>query len=251
MKRTLLFACCLLLFACVHAQLTGSPQITAAGNLGQYLSKSIANEVDARKAKEGGPLLEFNNAENTIGTRFLFNTWVQGDSVINNQGAYINTTGFAFNFDKVSGNLIASQDKINIMAVVPDGISSFILQYMNRNFVFEHVKQIDASHFFLALAKSEHKYSLYKLFATKFIASNYHDDGIMQSGKKENEYKEESSFYLLNKTTGAVTPLPLKARAIKAAMDADKDKVNKYFHDHSEEEVDENFITGLVNNING
>jgi hypothetical protein len=58
---------------------------------------------------------------------------VNGDSVINAQGLLINTTGFIFNYDKVTGSMLATQDKINNMLVSSRGVQSFVLRGMEKD----------------------------------------------------------------------------------------------------------------------
>ena len=124
----------MLLSVQVTAQRPGDVNLRSAqGNFNQYLSKTTLKNLDEGAAKKAGIITAFNNMENTIGKRFLFDTWVKGDSVIDIQRSYINSVSFLFNFDKLTGNLLVTQDKINIMSVVPEGISSFILSEGGSN----------------------------------------------------------------------------------------------------------------------
>ena len=237
------------LFAAAKAQFAGQGSVTAAGgNLNQYLNRTVMANV--KPSTKAGAISAFNNEENTKGTRFLFDTWVTGDSVTNTQGNYVNTETFLFNFDKLTGNILVSQDKINIMAVAPDGISSFILQDNDKPYIFEHVSKIDPSGFFLALVKNESGYSLYKLFKTKFTEANYKSDGVVQSGVQENEYKDESQYYIIAPGAAAAKLITFKPKVIKAALEEKKDKTDTYFQQHKNDTIDENFLIGLISYLN-
>ena len=237
------------LFTSVKAQFAGQGKVTSAGgNLTQYLNRTVMANI--KPNAKPGAINAFNNEENTKGTRFLFDTWVTGDSVTNTQGNYINTESFLFNFDKLSGNVLVTQDKINIMSVAPDGISSFILQENDKPYNFEHVNKIDPSGFFLALVKSESGYSLYKLFKTKFTEANYRSDGVVQSGSQENEYKDESQYYIISPGAAAAKPITFKPKVIKAALEEKKDKTDTYFQKHKNDAVDENFLVQLIAYLN-
>lgn len=238
-----------MLITAATAQFAGQGKVTAAGgNLNQYLNRTVLEGV--KTDPKAGATTIFNSEENTKGTRFLFDNWATGDSVTNTQGNYINTESFLFNFDKMTGNLLVSQDKISIMSVAPDGINSFILQNEDKPYIFEHVNKIDPSWFFLALVKSENGYSLYKLFKTKFTEANYKSDGVVQTGSQENEYKDESQYYIIAPGAAAAKPINPKPKVIKAALAEKKDKTDAYFQQHKSDAVDENFLTGLVGFLN-
>ena len=221
---------------------------TASGNFAQYLNKTMVSNITGRNREK--ILTAFNNAENTTGKRFLFDDWVTGDSVINMQGSVLTTTGFIFNFDMRTGNLLATEDKINNMAVLPEGVKSFILTNNGRQYCFQHVRNIDSSKFFLALVRSDTKYSLYKLFKVKFIPSDYRNDGLIQTGNPNDQYKDESEYYITDQKSGKTDQVSLRSKSIKAALATSEQKVKYYFRDHRDDSIDENFLTGLVKYVN-
>ena len=136
-KSLLLISAFMFTIVSSFAQLSGqSNMIAAQGNFSQYLNKTLVK--GSAGSSKGAAITSFNNEENTLGTRFLFNDWVNGDSVINAQGMLINTTGFIFNYDKVTGSMLATQDKINNMLVSSPGIQSFVLRGMGKRYFFEH-----------------------------------------------------------------------------------------------------------------
>ncbi len=249
MKKILcLFIPVTLLTAAASAQFLGQNNVMkAGGNFSQYLTQTMMKKIDASATKEG-VINTFNNTENTKGTRFLFDIWVSGDSVFDTRGNYINTTSFLFNLDKMSGNLLVTQDKINIMSVAPTGINSFMLKNNPNLYLFEHVKAIDSTRFFLALEKNDAGYSLYKQFAVKFTAANFRSDGVIQTGNDYNEYKDESQYYIVGKSSAA--QISFKPKSIKAALEKDKEKVDTYFRQHKGDTIDEAFLISLTRYLN-
>lgn len=240
----------LMLLTQAFAQFNTQGNITrAGGNLNQYLNNTALKNIDS-KAGKAGAVNSFNNAENTKGTRFLFDTWVNGDSVTNTQGNYINSASFLFNFDKLTNNVLVTQDKINIMAVAPTGINSFILEDNDKQYIFEHVKAIDSTKFFLVLVKNETRYSLYREFITKFTEANFRSDGLIQTGSSENEYKDESRYYVVEQGKSPAKLVNLKPKIIKAALVEKKDKADTYFRQHRNDAFDENFLIGLIKYLN-
>lgn len=249
MKKIFLFINAACIFTFLSAQPPGRSGVwNAQGNFTQYLNKTLVESTT--KPGSENMINSFNNEDNTIGKRFLFNEWVDGDSVIDVQGNLINTEAFIFNFDKTTGSLLASQDKINNMLVAPSGVQSFILKSMGKRYFFTHVNTISASQFYLELVQSDTHYSLYKRYATKYIAANFRNDGVIQTGNNYNEYKDEDEYYVVDGVTKASQQVSLKAKALKTTFAADKEKVNKYFKDNNSSEINEKFLTGLVAYLN-
>lgn len=243
------FANVVSIFTLLSAQVPGQSAIRGAqGNFSQYLNKTLVESTT--KPGTANVINAFNNEENTIGKRFLFDEWVEGDSVIDKKGNPVNTTAFIFNFDKLTGNLLATQDKINNMLVASTGIQSFILKSRGKKYFFTQVNAISPDLFFLELMKSDAHYSLYKRFVTKYIAANYRNDGITETGNNYNEYKDDNEYYIIDAATKAVQTVSLKSKAIKSLFTVQKEKVDSYFKQHSAEEIDEKFLTGLVTYLN-
>ncbi len=230
------------------AQLTGPPSMTTAqGNFGQFLSRSQLKATTAMADKSAAGF-SFNNEENTKGTRFLFNDWVKGDSLMTKDGSKMNVSSYFFNYDKLNDDLLASEDKKNIIAIGAEGIQSFALASNNRQYNFEHINTIDSTKFFLALVKNAEKYSLYKQIEVKFVPLNYKNDGMIETGTRENEYKDESRYYIVmpDKSFRLVV---MKPKVLKDILIKDKDKASQYINDHGEEEINEHFLMGLVNYV--
>src|SRR5476651_1027777 len=56
------------------------------------------------------------NNEDTKGSRYLFDTWVKG-YVTDSKGNAVNSENYTFNYDKIGGALLLSQDKQTAIAV--------------------------------------------------------------------------------------------------------------------------------------
>jgi len=248
-KSFFLFINTIFIITFLSAQPPGRSGVNnAQGNFSQYYNKTLTEATT--KNSTGSMLNGFNNEENTVGKRFLFDEWVEGDSVIDTKGNLVNTTAFNFNFDKLTGGLLVTQDKINNMLVASNGINSFTLKNRGKTYFFTHVNTIQPDPFFLEMVKSDAHYSLYKRFVTKYIASNYRNDGVIQTGNNYNEYKDENEYYVIDAATKLSQRVTLKPKSIKASFPLEKEKVNRYFKEHNNVETDEKFLTGLVNYLN-
>lgn len=249
MKKTVVLLLCAALCNAALAQLTGPLKLTTAqSNFGQFLSKSQLKQttIMADKAAAG---ITFNDEESTKGTRFLFNNWEKGDSVITRYGIALNVSSYLFNYDKMTGSLLASENRKEALAVSASGIQSFKLAFANRQYNFEHVNVIDSSKFFLALVKNKEKYSLYREFVVKFIPSNYRNDGLIATGTLDNEYKDESRYYLLM-PDATFRLIVFKPKAIKDILIKEKDKADQFFSRHKEDDINESFLIHLINEVN-
>jgi hypothetical protein len=190
----------------------------------------------------------FNTAENTKGRRYFFDQWVKG-SVINSSNKEISGNDYFFNFDKISNALLVTRDKKEIIEVNKESIKSMNLEENGVSFYFEKQDQINPDRFVQILVKADSlKYSLYKNFNTKLKKSDYHTDGITESGKPYDEYVDEPAYFIFHR--GEMKPVTLKIKSIKNAVKDDTKKLNNFYGDHNSEEINENYLKKLVLYLN-
>ena len=249
MKETIaLFVFIFAVAASASAQLTGPLGKTGAeSNFAQYLRLLSVDGTNSKDTKE--LLEEFNNIENTKGKRFLFDTWATGSNVTDAQSRLVSTSAYLFNYDKLTGNLLATENKKDILAVTPGALQSFMLEYRGKQYPFAHIAAIDSTRFYLRLAGGNGMYALYKEYKVRFVKSNYRNDGIIQSGNPNDEYVDESQYYIV-RPNEENSRIVFKPNDIKNILVAQKEKVKAYFNEHSDEPVDEFFLTGLINSLN-
>jgi len=73
---------------------------------------------------------------------------------------------------------------------------------------------------------------------------------VIQTGKEYNEYKDDNKYYVIDETNNSASQPGLKAKDIKAVFASQKQQVDSYFKQHRDDEIDERFLTGLVNYLN-
>ncbi len=251
-KKGFLSVLTVLTFIMAHAQLAAPIGYGSSNsNFSQYMSRTHVRTGDNDASGKPAPINAFNNLPNTKGERFLFNTWVKGDSMIDAQGNKVESGAMLFNVDKMTGNLIVTQNKIDIMSVAPIGIQSFVLSDLNKSYPFHHVKAIDSLRFYLQLAgNSNSKYALYKQFKTSFKAADYFSSGIIESGNRYDEYLDQSIYFIVmpgGKTSKQVT---LKPKSVKEVLNDEESRMNQYFDQHKNEDRDEAFLAGLITFLN-
>jgi hypothetical protein len=188
----------------------------------------------------------FNSAENTKGRRYYFDEWVKGD-VISSFGKDINNEDYLFNFDKVNNNLLVTKDKKEIIEVNKESVKEIHFIEKDLTYNFEKVDKISPYRFVEVLVKND-KISLYKTINTHLVKANYNTNGLTESGNPYDEYVDEPTYFINYR--GNFRPVLLKFRSIKSDLKEDAKKVNDFYADHINDEVDENYLKQIVIYLN-
>ena len=182
-----------------------------------------------------------------IANGYTFNAFNAAE--INSSNKEITGNDYFFNFDKISNSLLVTRDKKEIIEVNKESIKSMNLEENGVSFYFEKQDQINPDRFVQVLVKADSlKYSLYKNFNTKLKKSDYHTDGITESGKPYDEYVDEPAYFIFHR--GEMKPVTLKIKSIKNAVKDDTKKLDNFYGDHNSEEIDENYLKKLVLYLN-
>ena len=102
--------------------------------------------------------------------------------------------------------------------------------------------------FFVVVAKNE-KYAVYKSIKTTFIKSDYHTNGLSESGKPYDEYSDEYKYYVVFPDNKGFKEVTLKTNVIKDVF-GENQKANEFISEHKGSAVDENYLIDLVNYLN-
>jgi len=191
----------------------------------------------------------FERKVGTVGSAYLFENWVPG-TVIDNEGTKF-SDGYLFNFNKQSQNLyIRLRDTTAAFLVNKYLVRSIYLSDGNNSYLLERIPSLDSNFFYTSLAKGN-KYSLYSFTKTKFIPSDYYTNGVSSSGNMYDEFKDETIYYIIS-TDGTAKQIPLKKKAVKAAFEGEKDKVEEFFKNNetANNPFGENFLKSLVEYLN-
>lgn len=197
----------------------------------------------------GSLLPVFSYKEETKGSRYLFNDWMRG-SVINADNSIFNNPAYLYNYDKIGGGLLLTADKQSAIEVDKAQIKSFTV-YADRDkpMVYESVPAIDNSHFLQVLSDGS-KYKIYKLTKTKFVKSNYRTDGMTSTGNPYDEYIDENAYYVLNVLNKQFQKVSLKKKALKEAFASEGEKPDRFFAEHSQDIINDDFIKSLGDYLN-
>lgn len=177
----------------------------------------------------------------------LFEDWVKG-VVIKNTGEVIDGDKYFYNFDKVTNNLIVTLDKNNVIEVYKEYIQSFKFSEKKEVYSFEKVIPIQRFRFVQVLIKDSSKYSVYKSINTRFVAANFTTNGLTESGEPYDEFVDMNKYYIVYQ--GTVRPVALKFTSIKKALKEHSSRVKDFYAAHLMDEVDENYLIGIVEYLN-
>src|SRR5581483_10293716 len=134
---------------------------------------------------------------NLVGSRYQFDTFAHG-FFVDMKGRQVYNQYYLFNYEKVSGYLLVTVDRSNIMKIDKDQIKSFTLyDNLDHRHDFEKIPIVDTDHFVQVLADGD-KYKIYKLTKTQFAASDFAHTAAGGSGKEYDEYVDDTEYYLLD-----------------------------------------------------
>ncbi len=190
----------------------------------------------------------FTHTDATQGSPYLFDKWAKG-YVVNSSGATIANDSYLFNFDKISQNLLMTQDKKNMIEVDKAIIKSFNLNTDGREYVFEKRLQNNDPKLLQVLAKGA-KYTLYKTIITKLEKANYTSTGLTETGHNYDLYIDKPAYYIYAPATNTLKQIDLKKKSIKDALPQDQAKVDAYFSQHADMPINEDFAIGLISDLN-
>ncbi|HZY37085.1 MAG TPA: carboxypeptidase-like regulatory domain-containing protein, partial [Mucilaginibacter sp.] len=149
-------------------------------------------------AAQGAIFPVFTVKEETRGSRYLFTSWAHG-IVINSKDSLIQAEYYYFNYDKMGGSLLLSQNQKAAIEVYRDMVKSFTLYSEDGEpFVFENVPEIDKNHYVEVVEKGA-KYKIYKRINTTFVKSEYETNGITTSGNQYDEYVDKATYFVIGK----------------------------------------------------
>jgi hypothetical protein len=175
------------------------------------------------------------------GSRYLLNKWVTG-TVITANNSLIQNDSYFFNYDKVSNNLLLTQDSKQVIEIDRREFKSFVLRDGRNEYSFQHVNIIDNNDFFQVLVKNN-KYNLFKSIRTRKIRRN-------NSSLDDGEYVDSYRYFLVFNEAKDYIEVSLKKKSILKNCAFEWQKINAFFSTHESDPVDEELLIGLIKYLN-
>ena len=230
----------------VNAIAPGAP-ITLKPAPGQAVATGIQIEtipLGVRLSRsEDGTVSIVNSMANVVGSRYLLDSFGHG-FFIDASGKQVNNTTCLFNYEKMSGYLLLTLDKRNVMQAARNQVKSFtIYDKTDRRLDFEQVPAIEKSHFVQVLAGGP-KYKIYKHIKTEFTPTDVAHTASGDRGQDHDEFTDDFIYYALDLQTGKVTEFSLRKKSINQAFPNESDKLTKFFSENKNS-IDEAYIGKL------
>jgi len=228
----------------------GGTEISKRASLEEAFSPSTNNANGGGYNLTSGAIFpSFSHKEATEGSRYLLTQWSHG-YVVNAQDSIIQKPTFYFNYDKMGGGLLLSQDKRSAIEVDKGLVKSFTLvDAANVSYTFERIPDVDPTHYVQILSTGK-KYKIFRTVKTKFVKADYATNGIASTGNNYDSYQDTYEYYVLDLHNNSRQKLDLKKKSIKADFAADAEKVNKFVTDHSDDSIDDSYLSSLGSYMN-
>jgi hypothetical protein len=182
------------------------------------------------------------------GSRYFFDNWVRGYAITSADSIKENDN-YRYNYHKVDGNLLFTDDGKTMKTINRELIKAFVL-FDNEGiaYTFENVPAIDTKHYTQVLTSGS-KYKIYKQLGTKFFPNDYVTNGMTSRGNNYDEIKDEPVYYVAKMPGGQPEKFALRNKDLKKAFSADAAKVSKYLSDH-DRDIDEKYLIALGEYLN-
>lgn len=231
---------------------------SSSNNINEPASIDNANKLDNAFLPNGaidknlsfteGMTFAAHRKGNLHGSRYFFDNWAHG-YIIDKSDSLLQYSNLRCNYDKINGGLLITRDEKSVMEVNRDQIKSFALfNGGNKSYSFEKVPDIDNSHYVQVLSSGK-KYKLYKLISTRFIKSDYVNNGFTTHGNDYDEYVDEGTYYVLNVSNNQLKKFSLKKKSLKEVFSADGNNLNKFMTDNSSD-IDDAYLNKLGDYMN-
>jgi len=205
---------------------------------GQMLVISTGLPSGGASAKEGF------TQEPTRGSRYLFSTWVPGYGISKKDSLVVETTNM-YNYDKINGNILYTNDGKSMAQVSTSQLKSFSLyDRKGRAHVYENAPEVDKKPFIEVLLATP-KYKVYKKTDTKLQRADFHTDGVLEMGHRYDEYVDVDRYYFVG-ADGKLQSISLKKSTLKKLLGGDADA---FIASQGSRDVDEDYVKDLGSSL--
>jgi hypothetical protein len=184
--------------------------------------------------------------EPTRGSRYLYEDWVPGFGINKEDGLVVEKTNM-YNYDKIGGDILFTNDGKSMARVSTSQLKSFTLyDKKGHAHLYENAPEINDKPFVEVLLKTS-KYIIYKRVDTKLSKADYHTDGVLEMGHKYDEYQDIDRYFFVNTAENKPHKISLKKSVLKNLMGGDADA---FIAAQGSRDVDEEYVKELGASLN-
>lgn len=181
--------------------------------------------------------------EPTRGSRYLYADWIPGYGVNKNDGLIAELSNM-YNYDKIAGNIMYTNDGKSMSAIANDQVKTFVLFEKGKPHVYENNPAIEGKKFVEVLLSTP-KYKIYKKIDTKLDRADFHTDGVVTMGHRYDEYTDVERYYFVGED-GKAKSISLKKSTLKKLMGSDAET---FIASQGSRDVDEEYVKDLGNSL--
>ncbi|MBS1502962.1 MAG: hypothetical protein JST32_12925 [Bacteroidetes bacterium] len=197
---------------------------------------------------DGGMIMPTHEKGTLRGNKYLLDFFAHG-YFINPAGDIVYNPRSLYDYDKMGGGLLITNDLKNIRQVVWDQAPAFTLfSKTDARYDFEQCPAIDQTHYVQVLASGS-KYKIYKLIKTKFVRADYVNNGPAAHGNDYDEYQDDADYYVFDMQTKQPAKFSLRKKSVREAFAKEADKANKAMSELSGR-IDDAYLTKLGTAMN-
>lgn len=209
---------------------------------------SVKDQINSEFLRRGDKLLDASQQqiksgftqEPTHGSRYLYSDWVPGFGITKKDSLVVEITNM-YNFDKISGNIMYTNDGISMAAVSTSQIKSFSLfDKKGHPHVYESMPAVNDKPFVEVLLSTP-KYKIYKKVDTKLNRADFHTNGVIEMGHRYDEYVDNERYYFVG-ADGKPQSMSLKKSTLKKLLGGDADN---FIAAQGSRDVDEDYVKDL------
>ncbi|HTI60376.1 hypothetical protein [Mucilaginibacter sp.] len=226
---------------------TNPGAVKATDSVGANLTNRI-EKTDVTSLRMGGQIAPGHQKGNLVGSQYFFDTFAHG-FIVEPSGNIVYSSDNLLNFDKIRGGLLLAKDPKNIELVDWDRVKGFTLYSpAGVRFDFEKDTTINPTHFLQVIATGP-KYKIYKLIKTRFVRSDYVNNGAAPHGHDYDEFVDDADYFVVDVQANKHMELSLKKKSLKADFAKEGDKIEKYLKDNSGR-IDDAYLSKLGDYMN-
>ncbi|MDP9077273.1 MAG: carboxypeptidase-like regulatory domain-containing protein [Bacteroidota bacterium] len=179
--------------------------------------------------------------EATRGNPYMLSGWAHGYA-FGTDGKLLYDVANLYNYDKITGQLVFTKDKASLLQVNKGDVKEFFLfDGKLLPHIFEKAPVL-GDQAFVEVMVTTPKYRLYKQTTTKLVRADYHNNGVIESGHKYDEYVDYVKYYFLKVGDAKAKSISLKKKAIKEAFAGDADK---FIDAQGSRDIDDDYLREL------
>jgi hypothetical protein len=198
-----------------------------------------------------GSIASFHSKDDTKGSRLFLRDWTKGYVIANNDSILRNDKA-GFNYDKISHTLYFTPDRQTVVEIDRAALKGFYLSAPDGDYRFVKVPAIKPDVFFQLVGGDANpaQFNAYKLTKTAFKKADFHTDGMVETGNNYDEYVDTKEYYIVMPGGKDFQTIELKKKSIRTALSSQKAKVEEFFSQHKDADINDALINDLIEHLN-